>query len=234
MFCLYVSLTISFLRAQTIETSSLPTDSSRPLFKRIETFSILTVWLYVSIVSTFLNIRASYWSTSLRGRRSKGKGKGIRTRDHARGRREEDSLPPSSRAPRLLSRLKLPFTKLPFPSLSLPFPFPFKRLPRRLLEYLLGITPSGRNPCGSNNHGDKSGWHSSLRKKKTEGGNKRRNIKLWSWREKMCLRRFYLEKNKKNAPWNSFRDGFFRSFFAVEPRQLERKRSWIRLAFSIL
>ena len=84
--------------------------------------------MYISIVSTFLNIRASYWSTSLRGRRSKGKGKGIRTRDHARGRREEVSLPPSSRAPRLLSRLKLPFTKLPFPSLSLPFPFPFPSL----------------------------------------------------------------------------------------------------------
>ena len=40
--------------------------------------------------------------TSLRGRRSKGKGKGIRAWDHAR----------------VLSRLKLPFTKLPFPSLS--------------------------------------------------------------------------------------------------------------------
>ena len=43
MFCLNVILTISYLRAQTIETSSLPTDSSRPLFKQIETFSILTV-----------------------------------------------------------------------------------------------------------------------------------------------------------------------------------------------
>ena len=44
IFCLYVILTISYLRAQTIETSSLPTDSSRPLFKQIEIFSILTVW----------------------------------------------------------------------------------------------------------------------------------------------------------------------------------------------
>ena len=44
--------------------SSLPTDSSRPLFKQIEIFSILTVWLYISTVSTFLNIRASYWSAS--------------------------------------------------------------------------------------------------------------------------------------------------------------------------
>ena len=30
---------------------------------------------------------------SLRGRRSKGKGKGIRARDHARGRREEGNEP---------------------------------------------------------------------------------------------------------------------------------------------
>ena len=38
IFCLYVILTISYLRAQTKETSSLPTDSSRPLFKQIEIF----------------------------------------------------------------------------------------------------------------------------------------------------------------------------------------------------
>ena len=37
--------------------------------------------------------------TSLRGRRSKGKGKGIRARDHARGRRE---------APYALSRAQIP------------------------------------------------------------------------------------------------------------------------------
>ena len=54
--------------------------------------------------------------TSLRGRRLKGKGKGIRARDHARGRREGGELP---RAPlAFLSRLKLPFPKLPFSSLS--------------------------------------------------------------------------------------------------------------------
>ena len=53
---------------------------------------------------------------SLRGRRSKGKGKGIRARDHARGRRFPSLLP---RAPlAFLSRLKLPCPKLPFPSLS--------------------------------------------------------------------------------------------------------------------
>jgi len=37
----------------------------------------------------------------------------------------------------------------------------------------------------------------------------------------MYLGEFYLEKNQENAPWNSFRDGFF----AVEPKQRERKRS---------
>ena len=37
----------------------------------------------------------------------------------------------------------------------------------------------------------------------------------------MCLGQFYLEKNQKNAPWNSSRDGFF----AVEPKQPEKKRS---------
>ena len=45
IFCLYVILTISYLPTQTIETSSLPTDSSRPLFKQIEIFSsIVTVY----------------------------------------------------------------------------------------------------------------------------------------------------------------------------------------------
>ena len=47
---------------------------------------------------------------SLRGRRSKGKGKGIRARDHARGRRE--------RAPRVSLAPKTPFSKTPFLSLS--------------------------------------------------------------------------------------------------------------------
>ncbi|XP_074606093.1 uncharacterized protein LOC141859082 isoform X3 [Acropora palmata] len=46
IFSIYVILTISYLRAQTIETSSLPTDSSRPLFEQIEIFSsILTAYL---------------------------------------------------------------------------------------------------------------------------------------------------------------------------------------------
>ena len=45
IFCLYVIPTISYLRAQTIETSSLPTDSSHPLFKQVEIFpGILTVY----------------------------------------------------------------------------------------------------------------------------------------------------------------------------------------------
>ena len=45
IFCLYVILTILYLRVQTTETSSLPTDSSRPLFKQIMIFSgILTVY----------------------------------------------------------------------------------------------------------------------------------------------------------------------------------------------
>ena len=38
IFSIYVILTISYLRAQTIETSSLPTDSSRALFEQIEIF----------------------------------------------------------------------------------------------------------------------------------------------------------------------------------------------------
>ena len=53
--------------------------------------------------------------SSLRGRRSKGKGKGIRARDHARGRREEGNAVPflsPSRAPRALTRQNSPF---PFP-----------------------------------------------------------------------------------------------------------------------
>ena len=45
-FVFYVILTISYLRKQTIETSSLPTDSSRPLFEQMEIFSgILTAYL---------------------------------------------------------------------------------------------------------------------------------------------------------------------------------------------
>ena len=52
------------LAGATIEKSSLLTDSSRPLFKQIEIFSMLTVWLYISTVSTFLKIRASNKSAS--------------------------------------------------------------------------------------------------------------------------------------------------------------------------
>ena len=37
----------------------------------------------------------------------------------------------------------------------------------------------------------------------------------------MCLGRSHIEKNQKNAPWNSCRDGFF----AVEPKQPERKQT---------
>ena len=37
----------------------------------------------------------------------------------------------------------------------------------------------------------------------------------------MCLGQFYLEKNQKNAPRNSFRD----DFFVVQPKQPERKRN---------
>ena len=41
VFLFNVILIISYLRAQTIETSSLPTDSMRPLFKQIEIFSVI-------------------------------------------------------------------------------------------------------------------------------------------------------------------------------------------------
>ena len=62
IFCLYVILTISYLRAQTIETSSLPTDSSRPSSSKSRFF--LVYWLYIWTVSTVLNIRASYQGAS--------------------------------------------------------------------------------------------------------------------------------------------------------------------------
>ena len=45
LFFFSVIITNSYLRARTIQTSSLPNDSSRPLFKQIEIFSaILTVY----------------------------------------------------------------------------------------------------------------------------------------------------------------------------------------------
>ena len=44
---------------------------------------------------------------------------------------------------------------------------------------------------------------------------------MWSLRKKMVQGEFYLEKQQKNAAWNSFKDGFF----AVKPKQPQRKRS---------
>ena len=79
------------------------------------------LWLFIMFQS-FYYLYQFYWDScyinrknvregliSLRGRLLKEKGKGITARDHARGRREEGN----------------PFHKAPFP-------FPFKRLPRRL------------------------------------------------------------------------------------------------------
>ena len=53
------------------------------------------------------------------------------------------------------------------------------------------------------------------------GIERKKNMKMWSWRKKICLAQFYRKKNQKNALWNSFRDGFF----AMEPKQPERKYS---------
>ena len=47
------SITISYLRAQTIETSSLPTDSSRPLFKQRETFLYIDCMIVYSSCKYF-------------------------------------------------------------------------------------------------------------------------------------------------------------------------------------
>ena len=53
IFCRYITLTISYLWARTIETSSLPTDSLRPLFKQIKSFSgILTVYFNRKYIRT--------------------------------------------------------------------------------------------------------------------------------------------------------------------------------------
>ena len=76
----------------------------------------------ISDLSLCIQMIFTPFMCSLPGRRSKGKGKGIRARDHARERTEFPSLLP--RAPlAFLSRLTFHFPKLPFP---------FKRLPRRL------------------------------------------------------------------------------------------------------
>ena len=54
IFSFTVILTISYLRAWTIETSSLPNDFMRPLIKQIETFSgILTVYFNCKYFSTY-------------------------------------------------------------------------------------------------------------------------------------------------------------------------------------
>ena len=75
IFCLYVILTTSYLRVQTIETPSLLTDSSRALFKQIEIFSvILTVYFYCKSLSLIHSPVSrvpprdfAFWAKSLRG-----------------------------------------------------------------------------------------------------------------------------------------------------------------------
>ena len=60
-FVFYMTQTISYLRAWTIKTSSLPNNSMRPLSRFFS--GILTVFFLT--VSTFLKIPANYWSASL-------------------------------------------------------------------------------------------------------------------------------------------------------------------------
>ena len=64
-FLFYVILTISYCgrAAFSIETSSLPNDSARPLFRQIEIF--LVDRLHILTASTFLYIRMSYQDSSL-------------------------------------------------------------------------------------------------------------------------------------------------------------------------
>ena len=69
-------------------------------------------------------------TTSLRGRRLKGKGKG--ERNARTGAREEGGK--EGNASFLLSLLARPGFRVPLAPKT-PFPFPFKRLPRRLGEY---------------------------------------------------------------------------------------------------
>ena len=67
-------------------------------------------------LSTLSSVESVYTlQSSLRGRRSKGKGKGIRARDHARGRREEGNfLSFLPRAPHAFSRAQIPPSPSPF------------------------------------------------------------------------------------------------------------------------
>ena len=65
-----------------------------PPFKLYRPLAFSVIFLVSIVLSFKRHIRNSFVTPStvepsLRGRRSKGKGKGIRARDHARGRREE-------------------------------------------------------------------------------------------------------------------------------------------------
>ena len=51
IFCFHVILTISYLWAQTVETSSLSTDSSWPLFKQIKIF------FYIDCMTVYFNCK---------------------------------------------------------------------------------------------------------------------------------------------------------------------------------
>ena len=107
MYVLWLQLTITFVCKQV--STFLLNLVKRWLGRKSELFCLGQLSSQVSATTKIF--------PSLRGRCSKGKGKGIRARDHARGRRE--------RAPRVSLAPKTPFSKTPFP-------FPFKRLPRRL------------------------------------------------------------------------------------------------------
>ena len=74
IFCLYIILTISYLRVQTMETSSLPTDSLRPLFKQMKIFSgILTVYFNCKYLLIYAQVTRvppwdfTFWAKSCRG-----------------------------------------------------------------------------------------------------------------------------------------------------------------------
>ena len=102
---------------------------------------MLTTEAYASQVGTLSDARRLFGnvgrgSTSLRVRHLKGKGKGVFGARETRGpggarwegkKETPVSFPPSSRAPRVSLAPKTPF------------PFPFKRLPRRLGEYVKSL-----------------------------------------------------------------------------------------------